>query len=134
MSKERERKIVISLHQKGEDDLTPHVDIAGEVDDLEYLFAISALSEKFADTDTGRLNQRDQVLGMIADAVAGGVNGEVDEYISRFLKAFIKELRDRELLERIDAALAKAGVDITELLKIGKPIVLEEEGDDEDEG
>lgn len=132
MSKERERKIVISLHQKGEDDLTPHVDTVGEVDDFEWLFAISALSEKFADTDNSRLNPKDQVLGMIADAVAGGVHGEVDEYINRFLEA-IKELRDRKLLEMIDAALIKAGVDITKL-EIGKPIVLKKEEDDEDEG
>lgn len=132
MSKERERKIVISLHQKGEDDLTPHVDTVGEVDDFEWLFAISAISEKFADTDNSRLNPKDHVLGMIADAVAGGVNGEVDEYINRFLEA-IKELRDRKLLEMIDATLTKAGVDITKL-EIGKPIVLKKEEDDEDEG
>lgn len=132
MSKERERKIVISLHQKGEDDLTPHVETVGEVDDFEYLFAISALSEKFADTDNSRLNPKDQVVEMIADAVAGGVHGKVDVYIDRFLEA-IKELRDRKLLEMIDAALTKAGVDITKL-EIGKPIVLKKEEDDEDEG
>lgn len=132
MSKERERKIVISLHQQGEDDLTPHVETVGEVDDFEYLFAISALSDKFADTDDSRLNPKDQVLGMIADAVAGGVHGEVDVYINRFLEA-IRALRDRKLLEMIDTALAKVGVDITKL-EIGKPIVLKKEEDDEDEG
>lgn len=132
MSKERERKIVISLHQKGEDDLTPHVETVGEVDDFEYLFAISALSEKFADTDNSRLNPKDQVVEMIAGAVAGGVHGKVDVYINRFLEA-IKELRDRKLLEMIDTALTKAGVDITKL-EIGKPIVLKKEEDDEDEG
>lgn len=132
MSKERERKIVISLHQRGEDDLTPHVETVGEVDDFELLFAISALSEKFADTDNSRLNPKDQVVGMIADAVAGGVHGKVDEYINRFIEA-IKELRDRKLLEMIDTALTKVGVDITKL-EIGKPIVLKKEEDDEDEG
>ena len=132
MSKERERKIVISLHQKGEDDLTPHVETVGEVNDFEYLFAISALSEKFADTDNSRLNPKDQVVGMIVSAVAGGVHGKVDVYINRFLEA-IKELRGWKLLEIIDTALTKAGVDITKL-EIGKPIVLKKEKDDEDEG
>lgn len=94
VNKEEERKIIVRLHQRGEDKISPTVYAVGDVDDFELLFAISALAEKFANTENSRAKTSDEIINMISMAVETGVNGEVDEYARHFIMA-LKEIRAR---------------------------------------
>ena len=139
MSKERERKIVISLHQKGEDDLVPHVETVGEVDDFEYLFAIAKLTEVFAKTPDSKANGEKAVIDMISMAVTAGVKDKVDEYVRFFIKALIDQ-RTKAVIDRITESLKSVGLDVVpgndKRICNGQALVLKinNKEDEDDEG
>ena len=62
VNKEEERKIIVRLHQRGEDKFSPTAYTVGDVGDFELLFAISALAEKFANTENSRAKTSDEII------------------------------------------------------------------------
>lgn len=110
MSKE-ESKIVISLHRKGDNELSPRIETVGEVDDFEYLFAIAKLAEMFSKTPDSEANGEEKTLDMIAMAVTAGTKGEVNEYVKCFIDALIEQ-RKKEVVEEIVKSLKAVGLNV----------------------
>lgn len=111
MSEKKERKIIISLHQKGEDELAPKVETVGEVKDFEWLFAIAKLTEMLSKTPDSEANGEEKTLDMIAMAVTSGVQGRVNEYVKLFIDALIEQ-RKKEVVEEITKSLKAIGFDV----------------------
>lgn len=137
MNKE-ESKIVISLHHKGDIELSPRIETVGEVDDFEYLFAIAKLTEVFAKTPDSKANGEEAVVDMISMAVTAGVKDKVNEYVKFFIDALIEQ-RKKEVVEEITKSLKAVGLDVVPIsdkrICNGKALVLnvnlKEEGKDE---
>ena len=110
MNKE-ESKIVISLHRKGDNELSPRIETVGEVDDFEYLFAIAKLAEVFAKTPDSKANGEEAVVDMISMAVTAGVKDKVNEYVKFFIDALIEQ-RKKEVIEEITKSLKAVGLDV----------------------
>lgn len=110
MNKE-ESKIVISLHRKGDNELSPRIETVGEVDDFEWLFAIAKLAEMFSKTPDSEANGEEKTLDMIAMAVTAGTKGEVNEYVKCFIDALIEQ-RKKEVVEEIVKSLKAVGLDV----------------------
>lgn len=138
MNKE-ESKIVISLHRKGDNELSPRIETVGEVDDFEWLFAISKLAEMFSKTPDSEANGEEKTLDMIAMAVTAGTKGEVNEYVKCFIDALIEQ-RKKEVVEEIVKSLKAVGLDVVPVndkrICNGKALVfnINTKEDEKDEG
>lgn len=138
MNKE-ESKIVISLHRKGDNELSPRVETVGEVDDFEYLFAIAKLTEVFAKTPDSKANEEKAVIDMISMAVTAGVKDKVNEYVKFFIKALIDQ-RTKAVINRITESLKAVGLDVVpvndNIICNGQALVLKinDKEDEDDEG
>ena len=138
MNKE-ESKIVISLHRKGDNELSPRIETVGEVDGLEYLFAIAKLAEVFAKTPDSKANGEEEVINMISMAVTAGVKDKVNEYVKCFIDALIEQ-RKKEVVEEITKSLKAVGLDVVPVndkrICNGKALVfnINTKEDEKDEG
>lgn len=138
MNKE-ESKIVISLHRKGDNELSPRIETVGEVDDFEYLFAIAKMAEVFAKTPDSKANGEKAVIDMISMAVTAGVKDKVDEYVKFFIKALIYQ-RTKAVINRITESLKSVGLDVVPVndkrICNGQELVLKinNKEDEDDEG
>ena len=138
MNKE-ESKIVISLHRKGDNELSPRIETVGEVDDFEWLFAIAKLAEMFSKTPDSEANGEEKTLDMIAMAVTAGTKDEVNEYVKCFIDALIEQ-RKKEVVEEITKSLKAVGLDVVPVndkrICNGKALVfnINTKEDEKDEG